>query len=275
MKKYAFLLAFALMLTLAGCSGTAPKETTSAAPEGEAVELNIFAAASMTETLTEIADLYKEVAPNVTLVYTFDSSGTLKDQIEMGADCDIFLSAAQKQMNQLDASNTAENTDGLDFVDTDTRMDLLENKVVLVVPEGNPAGVTSFEDVGTDKVSLIALGNSDVPVGQYAQEIFTTLGLWEDLNASQKITFGTNVKEVTSQVEEGAVDCGVVYATDAYSAELTVAAEAPEGSCQPAVYPVAVLKNSAHPEEAKAFLDYLTSEEASQVFASVGFSVLN
>ncbi len=273
MKKCALLLALALMLSLAACSSTPTGTTNTSAPADETVELYVFAAASMTETLNQIAELYKEVAPNVTLVYTFDSSGTLKTQIEQGANCDLFISAAQKQMNQLDVTNTTVNTDGLDFVASDSRIDLLENKVVLVVPEGNPAGIQTFEDVGTDKLTLIALGNSDVPVGQYSEEIFTNMGIWDSLNADGKITFGTNVKEVTSQVTAGAVDCGVVYATDAYSAGLSPVDEAPEGSCTPIVYPAAVMKNSAHSAEAQAFLDYLTTDAAVAVFTSVGFSM--
>ena len=259
MKKS--ILVLAAILSLTACSGPAPQND-------KPVELHIFAAASLTETLTEIAEQYQETAPDVTLVFTFDSSGALQSQIEAGADCDLFLSAAQKQMDALDASK-----EGGDYIDSATRIDLLKNTVVLVVPEGNPAEIDSFEDAASGKVSLIALGNSDVPVGQYSEEIFTYLGLWDSLNSDRKITFGTNVKEVTSQVSAGAVDCGVVYGTDAYSAGLTVAAEAPEGSCQPPIYPVAVLKNSAHPEEAAAFLDYLSTDAAVSVFTSVGFAM--
>lgn len=266
MKKLLSLtLALALGATLTAC---APKEAGT-------VELTVFAAASMTETMTQIAQAYKTVAPDITLVYNFDSSGTLKTQIQEGADCDIFISAAQKQMDQLDAAKDAGggNTEGLDFVLQGTRVDLVENKVTLVVPEGDPAGVASFEDVATDKVSLIALGNADVPVGQYSQEIFTYLGVWDQLNDDQKITFGTNVKEVTSQVAEGAVDCGVVYGTDAYSAGLEVVAQAPEGSHTPVVYPAAVLNITKHEAEARAFLDYLQSDDCAAVFEAVGFSI--
>ena len=137
--------------------------------EADPVTLNVFAAASMTETLTEIQEMYKEAAPNVTLVFNFDSSGTLKTQIQEGADCDVFISAAQKQMNQLDKDADPEvNTDGLDYVLEGTRVNLLENKVVLAVPDGNPKNIESFADLGTDKLSLLALGNEDVPVGQYS-----------------------------------------------------------------------------------------------------------
>lgn len=289
-KRIALFLAISMMLCMfVGCGdaktsedtqgntqnttdtqSTTPSTEETPSENEEPVELIVFAAASMTETLTEIADLYKTVAPNVTLVYNFDSSGTLKTQIEEGAACDIFISAAQKQMNQLDS--TSEANEGLDFVLQGTRVNLLENKVVLVVPEGNPAGVESFEDVPTDKVSLVALGNSDVPVGQYSEEIFTNMGVWEDLQS--KITFGSNVKEVTTWVSEGVADCGVVYATDAFSAGLNVIATAPDEMLNNRViYPAAVLNTTKHEAEAKAFLDFLQSEECSEVFEKVGFSI--
>lgn len=240
----------------------------------EPVELVVFAAASMTETLTEIADLYKEVAPNVTLTYTFDSSGTLKTQIQEGAECDVFISAAQKQMNQLDISADPEvNTDGLDMILEGSRFNLVENKVVLAVPEGNPAGIESYEDLGTDKLNLICLGNEDVPVGAYSEEILTNLGILESLESASKITYGSNVKEVTTQISEGSVDCGIIYATDAFSAGLTVVDEATSDMCKQVVYPAAILKESAHPEEAQAFLEYLKSDDCAAVFGTVGFAM--
>ncbi|MGN1008097.1 MAG: molybdate ABC transporter substrate-binding protein [Butyricicoccus sp.] len=279
-RTLAASLALSCMLAGCGASSSSPSASSSAgaassSAESEPVELTVFAAASMTETLTEIQALYAEEAPNVTLVYNFDSSGTLKTQIEQGAVCDLFLSAGQKQMNQLDIDADASvNTDGLDFVDGSTRCDLLENKVVMIVPEGSDKGITSFEDAGTDKVSLIALGNSDVPVGQYSEQIFTSLGLWDSLNADSKISFGTNVKEVLTQVEQAAVDCGVVYQTDAAaSSGVEVVAEAPEGSCAPAIYPVAVLKTSEHPDEARAFLEFLKTDACAEIFTQAGFTV--
>lgn len=243
------------------------------AAAGEAVTLNVFAAASMTETLTAIQEMYADAAPNVTLVFNFDSSGTLKTQIEEGAECDLFISAAQKQMNQIDITADPEvNTDGLDFVLEGSRINLLENKVVLAVPDGNPAGIESFEDLGTDKLSLLALGNDDVPVGQYSTEILTTLGLLEQLEADGKITYGSNVKEVTTQVSEASADAGIIYATDAFSAGLTVVDEATTDLCKQVIYPAAVLNISENPEEAQAFLDYLQTDECMAVFEEVGFS---
>jgi molybdate transport system substrate-binding protein len=240
-------------------------------------ELIVFAAASMTETLTEIADLYATAAPNVKLSFNFDSSGTLKTQIQEGADCDVFISAGQLQMNQLDSAASAEvNTQGLDFVLSDSRLDLLENRVALVTPEGNPADIRSFDDLAaalTQGQILMAMGNSDVPVGQYTQRILDYYGLDEEaLAQTGVISYGGNVKEVTSQVTEASVDCGVVYSTDAFSAGLTAVDYATAEQCGQVIYPAAVLKNSAHPDAAQAFLTYLTSEEAMNVFRKVGFS---
>ena len=293
-KRIALLLVLVMTLALfTGCAAkdtTEPKTTTEpeapeepvAEPEtpeepvAEPVELIVFAAASMTETLNQIAEMYKEAAPNVTLVYNFDSSGTLKTQIQEGADCDVFISAAPKQMNQLDAEGGEENTEGLDLVNSATRLDLLENKVTLAVPEGNPKGIESFDQLAELLASgdvFLAMGNSDVPVGQYTQKIFTYYGLNEETLASSGVlTYGSNVKEVTTQVSEGTVDCGVIYATDAFSAGLTVVDEATAEMCGQVIYPAAVMKNSANPDAAKAFLDFLSTDEAMACFEAVGFS---
>ena len=242
-----------------------------------AEELIIFAAASMTETLNEIKDLYEEANPDITLTCNFDSSGTLKTQIEEGADCDVFISAGQKQMNELDISADEEkNPDRLDFVMEDTRVDMLENKVTLVVPEDNPKQIDSFDALAAllkDGEVLMAMGNADVPVGQYTQKILEYYGLNEaELAGAGKITYGSNVKEVTVQVVEGSVDCGVVYCTDAFSAGLTVADSATAGMCGQVIYPAAVMKNSANADSAKEFLEYLRGDEAMKIFEEVGFS---
>lgn len=288
MKKFLSLLLAGLMVCSLAACGTAP--ASSAAPEAtatpasaqtadEPVELVVFAAASLTETLTEIAEDYKAVAPNVTLTFNFDSSGTLKTQIQEGAACDVFLSAGQKQMDQLDAAaDPAVNTEGLDFVAEGSRLDLLENKVTLCVPEGNPAGITSFDDLA-DKLAagtvLMAMGNSDVPVGQYTQKILSYYGLDEAALADAGVlTYGTNVKEVTTQITEASVDCGIVYGTDAFSAGLSAVDTATAEMCGQVIYPAAVLKTSAHPEEAQAFLDYLSTPEAMAVFEAVGFAAV-
>lgn len=272
-----------LMLTaLFGCgqasqTANGAQDTRSA----QTTELTVFAAASMTETLNRIAEDYKTVEPNVSLTFSFASSGDLLSQIREGADCDVFISAAPKQMNALDGSlkdDADKNPDGLDELLDGTRIDLLENKVVLAVPEGNPKNIDSFDKLA-DRLGagegFLAIGNSDVPVGQYTRKIFVHYGLDEQSLADAGVlTYGSNVKEVTTQVSEGAVDCGIIYATDAYSAGLESVDEATADMCGQVIYPAAVLRNSAHPDEAKAFLDYLTGEDAGRVFESVGFTPL-
>lgn len=242
-------------------------------------EIIVFAAASMTETLTEIKTLYEAAHPGIVLTYNFDSSGTLKTQIQEGADCDLFISAGQKQMDQLDNNADASvNTEGLDFVVADSRINLLENKVTLVVPEGNPKGIESFDQMAEALKAgelFMAMGNSDVPVGQYTQKILAYYGLdEEELANAGELTYGSNVKEVTTQVSEASVDCGVIYCTDAFSAGLTVVDSATPEMCGQVIYPAAVLKTAAHGEAAQEFLDYLQGEEAMAVFAKVGFSAV-
>lgn len=290
-KAFALAAAFALAFSLAGCGGASSAASPSSAVSagsgaasasqaetgGEPVELTVFAAASLTETLNQIAEDCKTVAPNVTLTFNFDSSGTLKTQIQEGAVCDVFLSAGQKQMDQLDkTADTSVNTEGLDFVAEGTRVNLLENKVALCVAEGSDAAIASFDDLakaleGSD--ILMAMGNSDVPVGQYTQQILAYYELDEEALANAgKITYGSNVKEVTTQITEGSVDCGVVYCTDAFSAGITPVDYATEEMCGQVIYPAAVLNVSQHSEEAQAFLDYLQTGAAMQVFEEVGFS---
>ena len=284
-KNLTRLLALGLALALAGCSsapsGTASGQTSAQQGESPAGDLSgevvVFAAASLTETLTELQGPFQEAYPEVELTFNFDSSGTLKTQIEEGASCDLFLSAGQKQMDQLDMeAGLSVNTDGLDFVDSATRIDLLENKVTLCVPEGNPRGIDSFDTLAqalSEGDILFCMGNSDVPVGQYTQSILEHYGLDEEALAQAGVlTYGTNVKEVTTQVKEGSVDAGVVYCTDAYSAGLTVVDTATEDMCGQVIYPAAVLKTAENPQAAQAFLDYLTGEEAMAVFEKVGFS---
>lgn len=279
-KIFALLIAAVMVLSFAACTAPATEETAApeeTVPEAEPVELIVFAAASMTETMNQIAEMYKTVAPNVTLTYNFDSSGTLKTQIQEGAECDLFISAGQKQMNQLDITADPEvNTDKLDFVLEGTRINLLENRVTLCVPEGNPKDIKSFDDLA-DKLKegsvLMAMGNSDVPVGQYTQKILAFYGLDEEKLAKDGvITYGTNVKEVTTQVTEASVDCGVVYCTDAFSAGLTPVDYATKEMCGQVIYPAAVLNVSKNQEAAKEFLAYLQTDEAMKVFEAVGFA---
>ena len=287
-RLVSLLLALSLVLALTACGSKADGAADAAAgspPRGSApaeesagdpVELIVFAAASMTETLTEIAELYKTAAPEVTITYNFDSSGKLLTQIKEGADCDLFISAAPTQMNAMDGSligDTEKNPDGLDLIVTDSRVNLLENKVTLAVPEGNPKGIESFDQLaellkGGDV--MLAIGNSDVPVGQYTLKIFNYYGI-DETAVADKLTYGNNVKEVTSQVSEAAADCGIIYATDAFSAGLTVVDSATAEMCGQVIYPAAVLKGDKE-EATRAFLAYLQTDAAMTVFESVGFS---
>ena len=294
MKKFvSLLLALSLALSLTAC-GSKTDSTADAAddsqtqdnapaeePAGDPVELIVFAAASMTETMNQIKEMYEQENPNVTITYNFDSSGKLLTQITEGADCDLFISAAPKQMNAMDGSlkeDVDKNPNGLDLIVTDSRVDLLENKVTLAVPEGNPKGVESFDQLAELLKSgdvLLAIGNSDVPVGQYTQKIFKFYELDEEALANAGVlTYGNNVKEVTSQVSEASADCGIIYATDAFSAGLTVVDSATPEMCGQVIYPAAVMQGEKE-EAAQAFLDYLQTDAAMQVFASVGFSPAN
>ena len=269
-KLLALVMALAMALALCACGGDSAAED---------MELTVFAAASMEETLTEIGDMYMAENEGVTVGFNFDSSGTLKTQIQEGAVCDVFISAGQTQMDQLDITADASvNTEGLDFVLEGSRFDLLENKVALVVPEGNPAGIESFEDMRDGLESgtiMLAMGNSDVPVGQYTQKIFDYYGLDEAaLAESGCITYGTNVKEVATQVAEATVDCGVIYATDAFSENLAVVDTATAEMCGQVIYPAAVLNISEHQEQAQDFLDFVVSDAGREVLESVGFTPL-
>jgi molybdate transport system substrate-binding protein len=267
MKKI-FTIFIVLAVFLSACTAAPAQDPAQAAEE---VELIVFAAASLQETFDQIGKLFEEANPGLKVIFTFDSSGTLKTQIENGATVDVFVSAAQKQMNELQAGLEA-NTAGLDFVDADTRMNVVENKVALAVAAGNPANVQTFADLANENVKAIALGNADVPVGQYSEELLKILGIWDEIQP--KVTYGSNAKEVTTWINEGVADCGIIYKTDAFSANLETVAEA-DGSLLKTlvIYPGAVMKNSAHPEQAKAFLDFLHTPEAEKILTAVGFSI--
>ena len=254
-KRIVWLLACVTTLSLTACG----------AEKKDNKELTIFAASSLTETLTEIGELYKVENPEVTLIFNFDSSGTLKTQIQEGADCDLFISAGQPQMDQVDVLEG-------------TRIDLLENKVTLCVSETSRTELKTFDDLADALSSediLMAMGNSDVPVGQYTQKILEYYHLDEKALAEEgKISYASNVKEVTTQILEGSVDCGVIYCTDAYSAGLQVTDAAAAEMCGQVIYPAAVLKESEHQGEAKAFLEFLQTDACMEVFEGVGFSCI-
>ncbi|MFR2318241.1 MAG: molybdate ABC transporter substrate-binding protein [Enterocloster sp.] len=287
MKKQICLVMAAMMAAgmLAGCDRSA-KETTAAATEatttaaettaeettakettaasGEETEILVAAAASLKNAYEDkLIPMFEEANPGVTVKGTYDSSGKLQTQIEEGLDADVFMSAATKQMKALDEEG---------MIASDTITDLLENKIVLIVPTGNEKKLEKFEDI--EKAGSIALGDpASVPAGQYSEEALINLGIWDKIQ--DKVSFGTNVTEVLNQVAAASADAGIVYATDAASMadKVEVVAEAPEGSLsKKVIYPVAVVKGTAHEEVAKEFVAFLQTDKAITVFEDYGFS---
>ena len=288
MKK-SFAVVMAAMMAagmMTGCSSK-PQETTAAATEAETTaeettaaeteaeskeeakadlgeqSILVAAAASLKNAYEdELIPMFEEQYPGVTVEGTYDSSGKLQTQIEEGLEADVFMSAATKQMKALDEEG---------MIASDTIVNLLENKIVLIVPAGSDSKIDSFEKIGD--AASIALGDPEsVPAGQYAKEALINLNVWDSIQ--DKVSFGTNVTEVLNQVAAASADAGIVYATDAASKadQVTVVAEAPEGSLEKKViYPVAVVKATTHEDAAKAFVDFLQTPEAIAVFESYGF----
>lgn len=288
MKKPFAVVMAAMMVAgmMAGCSSK-PQETTAAATETETIaaettaaeteaeskaaanadlgdqSILVAAAASLKNTYEDkLIPMFEEQYPGVTVEGTYDSSGKLQTQIEEGLEADVFMSAATKQMKALDDEG---------MIASDSIVNLLENKIVLIVPAGSDSKIDSFEKIGD--AASIALGDPEsVPAGQYAKEALTNLNVWDSIQ--DKVSFGTNVTEVLNQVAAASADAGIVYATDAASKadQVTVVAEAPEGSLEKKViYPVAVVKATTHEDAAKAFVDFLQTPEAIAVFESYGF----
>lgn len=275
-KVVIFLLVGILAVTsLVGCAKEEVKTPEVVAPEGvkepevvvepkEEVELLVSAAASLTDVLGELKEAYKAVEPETTLTFTFGASGALQSQIEEGAPVDIFMSAAQKQMKALDEKKLI--ADG-------SIKTLLVNKVVLIAPSDSNLELSSFEDMAKDEVKKIAIGDpASVPVGQYSEEIFTNLGLTDNL--SPKLVLASDVRTVLTWVESGEVDCGIVYATDAFTSDkINIITEAPEGSHKEVSYTVGVVEGSTNVDRAQAFLDFLSTDEAVKLFEKYGFSM--
>ena len=239
-------------------------DDTDKADTEEPVTILMAAAASLEYSMKdELIPMFQEQHPNITVEGTYDSSGKLQTQIESGIDADLFFSAAEKQMTALKDEN---------LIDGDSIQNLLENKIVLVVPSDKKDAYTKFEDVVN--AETIAVGDPEsVPVGQYSQEALTSLGLWDQVSA--KASLGTNVTEVLNWVSEGSADAGIVYATDAATKKdsLAVVAEAPEGSlAQKVLYPAGIVSSSTKKDAAQLFLDFLASDQASKVFEEYGFT---
>ncbi len=228
-------------------------------------EVNLAAAASLKNVYDEkLIPMFEEKYPGATVTPTYASSGDLQTQIENGLETDVFMSAANKQMNAL-----AE--EGL--IDNDTNLQFLENKVVLIVPADSDADISSFDDL-KDVDGTIAIGDPEsVPAGQYAEEVLTNLGIWDAVQS--KLSLGTDVTAVLNQVAQGSAECGIVYSTDAISTDdVKIVCEAPEDSLDtPVIYPVAMIKDAKDADAAQAFLDFLQTQEAKDVFVEYGFTI--
>lgn len=261
MKKCSLPLVGALLITLlsAGCGTTQTPPQQTAQP----VELTVSAAASMKDVLEEIQKDYQAQHPNVKITYNMGASGALQQQIEQGAPVDIFISAATKQMDQLEAEN---------LIDNASRKNLVENRLVLIVPQNSTLGLSKFEDLTKPSVTRVGIGETKtVPAGQYAMEVLKNMGIWDSVQG--KMVMAQDVRNVLAYVETGNVDAGIVYKTDAaISNKVKIAAEAPAGSHKPIVYPAAIVKASKQQKAAQDFETYLLSPECKAIFEKYGFA---
>jgi molybdate transport system substrate-binding protein len=251
---------------LAGCGGGVQPTATKAAEAPKPIELNISAAVSMKDALAEIQTNYQKKAPHVKLLYNLGASGSLQKQIEQGAPADIFISAAPKQMNELEEKN---------LVNKATRKNLIENKLVLVVPKNSTLNLSKYEDLQKDEVKQISIGETKVvPAGQYAEQVLKKMAIWDKVQS--KIVFAKDVRTVLTYVETGNVAAGIVYKTDAASSsKVKIVATAPEGSHAPIIYPAAVLTGSKNAKAAEEFLAYMAGPEGKPVFEKHGFLMGN
>ena len=228
-------------------------------------EVNLAAAASLKNVYDEkLIPMFEEKYPGVKVTPTYASSGDLQTQIENGLETDVFMSAANKQMDALVEKG---------IIDNDTNLQFLENKVVLIVPVDSNSNISSFDDL-KDVEGNIAIGDPEsVPAGQYAQEVLNNTGIWDDVES--KLSLGTDVTAVLNQVAQGSADCGIVYATDAKSTDdVKVVCEAPEDALDtPVIYPVAAIKDTNDTDATKAFMDFLQTKEAKDVFVDYGFTI--
>ncbi|MBQ1876859.1 MAG: molybdate ABC transporter substrate-binding protein [Selenomonas sp.] len=263
--------ALALMVSAAflvtGCGGQSASTSSSSSSSssgGSQKVLHVSAAASLTNVMQDIAKEYEQQHPDVKVEFNFGSSGALQQAIENGGQSDLFVSAAQKQMNALEKAGLL--ADG-------TRQDLLINDVVLIVPKDSKKDIKSFEDLNTDKVQKLALGEpKGVPVGQYSEQIFTYMKNLDAMKA--KAVYGTDVRQVLSWIEQGEADAGLVYATDAAITDgVKVVAKAPADSHKPIIYPVSVLKDSKQIDLAKDFEQFLLNDTSKALFEKYGFTM--
>ena len=228
-------------------------------------EINLAAAASLKNVFDDkLIPMFQQKYPGVKVTPTYASSGDLQTQIENGLETDVFMSAANKQMNALVEK---------DLIDNNTNLQFLENKVVLIVPADSNSNISSFDDLKNVEGN-IAIGDPEsVPAGQYAQEVLNNTGIWDDVES--KLSLGTDVTAVLNQVAQGSAECGIVYATDAKSTDdVKVICEAPEDALKtPVIYPVASIKDAKDADAAQKFLDFLQTKEAKDIFVEYGFTI--
>lgn len=258
MKKIIFAF-FLLSYLFVSCNQSNNTQSNS-----ENKEIYVLAAASLTDVLTELANNYKQETATE-IIFSFASSGALQAQIEASAPADIFFSAAQKQMNALEEKG---------LIDSETRKDLLENKVVLITPKNSNLNIKSFTDITNSNIKKLGLGEpKSVPVGQYSEEILSNLSILDI--AKEKAVYGSDVRNVLDWVETAEVDCGIVYSTDAKIAKnINIIAEAPEGTHKKVIYPISIIKYSQNKEEAKKFIDYISTDKSKEIFKNYGFTVV-
>jgi len=273
MKKIiSLIISICLVLSVSACTKAPSTPSDEGAPNVEGTPsaesapsndvILVAAAASLKNCMEdELIPMFQDKHPNIKVEATYDSSGKLQTQIEEGAEVDVFISAAMKQMNAL-------NEKGL--IAENSIVELLENKIVLIVPSDSNVNVNSFEDILN--AENIAVGDPEsVPAGQYAKEVLENLNLWDQVAA--KASFGTNVTEVLNWVGEGSADTGIVYSTDAISTDkVKVVAEAPEGSVNKIIYPAGIVKSTESEESSNLFTEFLKGEDAIKVFESYGFT---
>ena len=267
MRKYLFPLMIGLLsvtILLAGCGGGSSPVKPAATPAAPPVELTISAAVSLKDALNDVQAAFLKKAPQVKLVFNLGASGSLQKQIEQGAPADIFISAAPKQMNELEAKN---------LIQKPTRRNLVENKLVLIVPQNSPLKIAKFEELANSDMKKLGIGEPKVvPAGQYAQQALEKLGIWDSV--VDRIVFAKDVRTVLAYVETSNVDAGIVYKTDAASSsKVKIAATAPEGSHPPVLYPAAVLAGSKNVKTAEEFLAFLTSPDGKAIFEKHGFVI--
>lgn len=265
MKKLLTLFITLTIFLLTGCGSEGQQDTTEkkAGTQSEHIELHIAAAASLTDVMKELADIYTKDHSDVSITFNFGSSGGLQQAIENGGETDLFYSAGKKQMDALDKAGLL--ADG-------TNRDLLINEIVLIVPEKDGKELSDFSDIASEDIKRIAVGGEGVPVGQYTAEILTNLNLLDKVK--DKEVLGTDVRQVLSWVVTGEADCGIVYATDAaITKDVKVICTAPANSHRPVIYPAAALKDSKNLDAAKDFLDFTSSKEAKEIFEKYGFTV--